>query len=132
MCIVEIKWAETFLILENYFRCLKQFLIIIKRINFREKSWRSRWSIYRKYWWSVLIYWRSLTVDQLLFAVLRYLFYVMSPDVMLGANVLSPQLFLLWHWEMISSLLFNNFLSGSYNISNFSVRHRLQRFEVGL
>ena len=28
-------------------------------------------------------------------------------------------------------LLFNKFLSGSSNISNFSVRHRLQRYEVG-
>ena len=31
------KWAETFLILRNYFRCLKQFLRIIKRINSGEK-----------------------------------------------------------------------------------------------
>ena len=30
---------------------------------------------------------------------------------------------------MISDLLFNKFLSGSSNISSFSVRHRLQRFE---
>ena len=33
---------------------------------------------------------------------------------------------------MISDLLFNNFLSGSSNISSFSVRHRLQRFEDAL
>ena len=54
----------------------------------------------------------------------------MSPDVILDANVLSLYLFLWRHWEMISDLLFNKFLSGSSNNSSFSVRHRLQRFEV--
>ena len=33
---------------------------------------------------------------------------------------------------MISGLLFNKFLSSSSNISSFSVRHSLQRYDVGL
>ena len=52
----------------------------------------------------------------------------MSPD----ANVLILYLFLWRHWEMISDLSFNKILFGLSNISSFSVRYRLQRFEVGL
>ena len=44
-------------------------------------------------------------------------FELTSPEVMFDANVLSL-------WSM--------FKSGSSNISSFSVRHRLQRFEVAL
>ena len=56
----------------------------------------------------------------------------MSTDVMFDANVLSLYLFLWQHWEMIFGLLFNKFLSRLSNISSFSVRHKLQRYEVGL
>ena len=39
----------------------------------------------------------------------------------------------LWRqWEMISDSLFNKFLSRSSNISSFSVRYRLELFEIGL
>ena len=53
-------------------------------------------------------------------------------NVMLDANILSLYLLLWRQLEMISDLLFNKFLAGLSNISRFSVRHRLQRFEVEL
>ena len=56
----------------------------------------------------------------------------MPPDLMLDANVLSLYLFLWWHYEMISDLLFKKFLPGLFNISGFSARQGLQCFEIGL
>ena len=55
-----------------------------------------------------------------------------AKSVMLDSDVLIVYLFLRQHWEMISGLLFNKFLSRLSDISSFSVRHRLQRYEVGL
>ena len=51
---------------------------------------------------------------------------------MLDANILNLYLFLWWHWEMISDLLFNNFLSVFSDISTFFLRYSLQRFQIGL
>ena len=57
--------------------------------------------------------------------------YIMSPDFMLEVNLFSLYLFWFRLWEMISDLLFNRFLSGLSDISSFSVKHKLQCFEIG-
>ena len=58
-------------------------------------------------------------------------YYAMPWCFLLDTRVFSLYLFRWRHWEISSELLFNNFSSGSSNISNFSCKHKLHLFELG-
>ena len=59
-------------------------------------------------------------------------YYVMPRSFLLDTRVFSLYLFPWRHWEITSEHLFNNISSGSSTISNFSSKHKLYPFELGL
>ena len=58
-------------------------------------------------------------------------YYVMTRSFLLDTRVFSLYLFQWQHWEITSERLFNISL-GSSTISNFSCKHKLHLFELGL
>ena len=59
-------------------------------------------------------------------------YYVMPWAFLFDTRVFSLYLFRWRHWEIPSERLFNNVSSGSSTISNFSCKHKLYLFELGL
>ena len=72
-------------------------------------------SIYFMYTWSKLL-----------------IYYVMTRSVLLDKTVFSLYIFRLRHWEITSERLFNNISLGLPTISNFSCKHKLHLFQLGL
>ena len=61
-----------------------------------------------------------------------FVYYVMLRSCLLNTRVFTLYSFRCLHWEITSERLFNNISLGSSTISNFSCKHKLHLFELGL